>query len=401
MTTQQFMKPTTHYNLWFWLLCIVIGTSANSAFGQIASNQIFPEISISITKKQFNRVQISKGAKIKLNDAILTINGDTTVIKDLHLRGNNTLFFTRKSFSVSLDKSLDITIGDQITNLKKFHLLNLAMDKNLWHNRWSFLIMSQLGIFPPFNTYCTVQINGQSQGIYLLVEKPQHAATSLGSPYIIRRGLDHAIDREYTKIDSKEVLKNYRNQYQSLYQTNKLKDNALYEHICKAINTEHYFKWIGFNYLIMNGDYSDELFLYINPTTKIFEVIAWDYDDIFKAIPHEGLEVRTKAFTDHMIFSIEDSFDRTIASDDFVYSKYLQVMKQLLLDTDSTLLTNASQKILYELDQLSINPENCSATLYLDQIPFDIEDAKYDIEKSMNYLLNHRNIILKKLESTH
>ena len=389
-----------HYLL-LWLPCILILTSGSTAFGQIEFSQNFPEISITMTKKQFNRVQISRGAKIKLNDAIMTINGDSARIKDLHLRGNNTLYFTRKSFSVTLDKSLDVTISKQNINLKKFHLLNLAMDKNIWHNRWSFLIMSQLGIFPPFNTYCTIKINGQSQGIYLLVEKPQHAASAMNSPYIIRRGLDHAIDHEYTDIDSKEELINYRKQYQSLYQTNKLTDTALYEHISKALNTEHYFKWVGFNYFIMNGDYSDELFLYINPTTKVFEVIAWDYDDIFMANPHEGKEVRSKAFTDHMIFSFEDSFDKTIASDDFVYSKYLNVMKELLSDTDSAQLTTAFQKILDELVQLSNNPENCSTTLYLDQIPFDIEDAEYDIQKSMNYLLSHRSIILKKLENIH
>ena len=130
-----------------WLLSIAIFSSSN-AFTQVLSNSPFPEIRITISQRQFNTLQTSKGAKLNLKNAIMTVNGDTAKINDVHLRGNNTLNFKRKSMSVDLDKSIHVKLGEQTVSLKKFHLLNLAMDKNLWHNRWSYLMMSQLGIFP-------------------------------------------------------------------------------------------------------------------------------------------------------------------------------------------------------------------------------------------------------------
>ena len=204
------MHKSAKYHHWFLLISLTLPLYSNALSAQTLNQQSFPEIRITISAGQLKQLKSSKGSKLKMNDAILTINGDTASIKDMNLRGKTTLYFNRKSFSVDLDKTLDVMIEGEKIPLEKIDLLNLAMDKNIWHNRWSFLIMAQLGIFPPFNSYCTVLINNEPQGIYLLVEKPQHAASSLGSPYIIRRGLNHAVDKEYIETASKEELKKYR-----------------------------------------------------------------------------------------------------------------------------------------------------------------------------------------------
>lgn len=39
---------------------------------------------------------------------------------------------------------------------------------------------------------------------------------------------------------------------------------------------------LAFNYLIRNGDYTDELFLYLTGKGNQFQIIPWDYDDIFQ-----------------------------------------------------------------------------------------------------------------------
>ena len=393
------MHKSAKYHHWFLLISLTLPLYSNALSAQTLNQQSFPEIRITISAGQLKQLKSSKGSKLKMNDAILTINGDTASIKDMHVRGKTTLYFNRKSFSVDLDKTLDVMIEGEKIPLEKIDLLNLAMDKNIWHNRWSFLIMAQLGIFPPFNSYCTVLINNEPQGIYLLVEKPQHAASSLGSPYIIRRGLNHAVDKEYIETTSKEELKKYRKQYRSLYETGNLKGEALYQRFNESIYIDHYFTWIGFNYLVMNGDYSDELFLYIHPDTKRYEVIGWDYDDLFKVNPHEGKVIRNQTYKDRMLFSLEDSFDKKIASDDYIYSKYKETLNQLLFLFDSTLVTSSSQKVMHELESLSLNPENVQATRYLDKDPFDIENAKQDMHKSISYLLSHMDILLKKFET--
>ena len=147
----------------------------------------------------------------------------------------------------------------------------------------------------------------------------------------------------------------------------------------------------------MNGDYSDELFLYINPSTGLYEAIGWDYDDLFRMSPHEGQEVRKAQFGEKMIFSLEDSFDRMIAADPVVYSSYLKSLKNVLTICDSTLITTTSQRVLNELDHLNKNEAQRKATLYIDKEEFDIDKTHKDIKESMSFLLTRRRVALKKL----
>jgi CotH kinase protein len=381
-----------------WLMVILLFALTGRSTASAQTNNRFPEIRITISQGQFNRLETTRGAKMELNNAIMMVNGDSAKVKEIHLRGNNSLLYRRKSLSVDLKKNIHLSLQGQSVALKKFDLINLVMDKNLWHNRWAFLTMSKLGFFPLVNTYCTVWINGKPQGIYLLIEKPHHASVDMKSPFMIRRGVHHGIDNEYDDTESKDEAKEYRRQYNSLYKPGSRKGSELYEYYSKAINLDNYFTWIGFNYLIMNGDYTDELFLYINPDTKLYQVIAWDYDDLLLPHPHEGAEIRNSLHPDRMIFSIEDSFDKTIVADDFLYAKYLVTLKKLLLDCDSTMLTETSQEVLHELELLSKDQENSRVTLFLDRDPFDFGGTKNDIGKAIPFLLHRRNSLLENLK---
>ena len=386
-------------NLRFGLLWIASVAIVRPHIVAAQSENSFPEIQLHIYDYQFNSLKKSKGTELKLNNAVLLVNGDTAHLKDIHLRGNNTLYFQRKSLSVDLKKSVAVIQGGQEISLKKFHLLNLSMDKNLWHNRWSYLILKELGLFPSFHSFCTVTINNNPQGIYLLVEKPQHAAEALQSPYIIRRGVKHTIDHDYQETKSKADVKQYKDQYYSLYKTKSFQGEALYDHLNNALDLHLYFKWLAFNYLIMNGDYADELFLYINPKTNKYDVIAWDYDDLFMISPHEGLEARSQQYKKRLIFSLEDELDLTIASDDFVYARYQETLAELFSVCDDNLLSATADQVLAELTSLSKDTINGKTSLYLDKEPFAIEDAQYDINKSIDYLKSRRALILKELAS--
>lgn len=396
------IKTLNNFNfrdLRYKVLWVVYALFVSPPFAAAQATSSLPEIQLNITDHQFNNLQKSKGTKLKLNNAILLVNGDTAKVKDIHLRGNNTLYFKRKSLSIDLGKTLTVTVGSQDIPLKKFHLLNLAMDKNLWHNRWSYTILNELGLFPSFNSFCTLTINDNSQGIYLLVEKPQHAAEVLKSPYVIRRGVQHAIDHDYIDTKSKEEVKQYKELYYSLYKTKSIQGQALYDHLSNALDLNHYFKWLAFNYLIMNGDYADELFLYINPKSKKYDLIAWDYDDLFMVSPHEGREVRNQQYKNRLIFSLEDELDQIIVSDDFVYAKYQEMIIETFSICDDSLLSTTANKVLDELSKLSKDTINAKASLYLDKEPFTLEEARYDINKSIEYLKSRRALILKELDS--
>ncbi len=361
----------------------------------------FPEIRIYISKSQYNTLLQSKGRKLELTKPVFLISGDTAKVKEVHSRGNNSLTFEHKSLSVELANAMDVRINYKKTKIKKFDLLNLVMDKNLWHNRWAFLNMSDLAIFPLLNTFCTLWINDQPQGIYMLVEKPRHYTTSkVKSSYMIRRGVDHVISDEYIDTPSKEDAKKYKQQYLDIYKNiEKHHGDDLLKFLNSKLYLDHYFKWIAFNYLIMNGDYADELYLYVLPENGLFDVIPWDYDDILKPVPHEGREARNSiaSLKNKLIFSSEDPLDRAIGSDEVVYAEYISSFRQLLLALTPENLKRISLQVKEELQLLSTDP-TAPASLFLGKDPFSMTSAEADIDLALDFIISRRNALLKAME---
>jgi len=359
----------------------------------------FPEFRIYLTANQFDKLQKTRGDKLVLDRPVLMVNTDSARVKEIHTRGNNSLKFKRKSFSIELEKNVSIKLGDHKIHLKKFNLLNLAMDKNLWHNRWSNITMNAIGIFPLFNVYCKVWINDQPQGYYLLIDKPQQARAKLNSPYMLRRGMNHSISDEYFDEEHKASVREYRKQFESIYTgITSLGVHDLANKLQKIINMDSYSSFLAFNYLVMNGDYADEVFLYIEPGNHWFEVIPWDYDDILRAYPHEGRLVRNQEFADKKIFSLEEKLDRAIAGNNVLYSNYEVVLKTVLLKLDSATLAQSANQVIYELEQLNQDKSSGAATLFLDKDPFNLEAAKKDMITSVDMILKRRKWILTELK---
>lgn len=361
----------------------------------------FPDMRLHISTGQYTGLLQSKGRKMTLKNPILIVQGDTAKVKEIHSRGNNSLTFEHKSLSVDLNHAVKVRIGGKTIGLKKFDLLNLVMDKNLWHNRWAFLCMQHVSLFPLQQTFSPVWINNQPQGIYLLVEKPRHYITSaIKSPYLLRRGIDHAVADEYIETPSKEEAKKYKAQFTSIYDDiNKLHGQELYDRLNGKINLDHYFKWVAFNYLIMNGDYADELYLYISPTDSRYELIPWDYDDILRPVPHEGLAARNaiEGFKSKYIFSSEDPLDRAIAADAILYKHYLDSFRDLLTNLDESTLSTLADQVRTELQALGAG-EQGRASLFLGKEPWVEADFMADMDRSLDFVLKRRNALLKELQ---
>ena len=385
-------------SLFLLLLCAFLSGTGQ---GRDEARRRFPEIRILISKGQYNILTQSKGQKVTLKQAVMLVNGDTTKVKEIHSRGNNSLKFEHKSLSVDLIDGEDLNGDGKKVKIKKFDLLNLAMDKNLWHNRWAFLGMSELGIFPLYNIYCTVWVNDQPQGIYLLVEKPHHFTEKVKSPYTVRRGPDHSIDAEYVDTPVKEDGKKYRKQYLGLYENiRKYKEEELYKKLDASLMLDQYFLWLAFNYLIMNGDYADEVFFYIDSSTRRFDVLPWDYDDILRPAPHEGFQARNAVpnFKEKLVFSSEDMLDRIIATDNYIYQQYQGTFRKLLTTLPTEALTRLCVQVSDELRELSADPVIAKASLFLGKDPFIMDQAAEEIRLGLDFVIKRRNALLTKLE---
>jgi len=346
-------------------------------------------VNIQIQEKFRQRIRNARGKKLSIPEATIWVNDREYETEDLHLRGNTTLNFERKSFTVELADELTMEGKEGPVKLDAFYLVSLTMDRFYYCNRLSYDLLKALGLFPLYYDYAEVKINGQTQGIYLFVQRPQDwALKTHHAPFMVRRGLDGVIDKERIdkKVDKKEIQA-YRNQFKSIYNLIHLKEGQqLYAELSKIVNLEQYFSCLGFNLLIQNGDYTDEFYFYIDPETKKFNIMPWDYDDIFAREPHEGLDIRSDRFKPGtMLFSSEDMLDRTIATDSCLYKQYLLQLRQVLQRIDACLLQHTLQEIYRDLYPL-YSDETILAALKKDGYHADLELLENSMQQVFNQL---------------
>jgi spore coat protein H len=226
------------------------------------------------------------------------------------------------------------------------------MDRNYIRNRVAFELMDTLGLFRLFYSFGELVLNGSTEGIYMMLERPQDwALKTKDSPLILRRGFDHKVEKIKTgkKIDKSEI-KSYRSTFSNIYKNlNKFQGAELYSKLTQWIDIEMYMQWLAFNYFVHNGDYTDEVYFYIDPNDNRFKIIPWDYDDIFAREPHEGMKQKKSNIKDKLLFSSEDRLDQKIASDPFLYNKYLEQLQAVLDALNPQIVAGVFQNTFAEL----------------------------------------------------
>ncbi|MCK4991703.1 MAG: CotH kinase family protein, partial [Bacteroidales bacterium] len=278
-------------------------------------------------------------------------------LKEIKTRGKSALRFQRKSFAVVLNETLAIEgrSGFDMAYLKRFKLISMAMDKTYIENRIGYGILEEQGIMPLFYRFVELKINGSTQGIYLLVEDPEQYYLDIGSEFILRRGYYNSFDDiEYSPSYHYIPRESYEARFQEIYSSlTTLQGEALYNALNERLNMEQYFRKMGIDYLLQNGDYTDEVYLYalVHQDEPRFSIIPWDYDDLFRSYPHEvGLTWGTgyllgdrhyethqdilDEIGDKMIFSIEDDLDYSIAMDPYLYDQYESTIAGMIEEMD-------------------------------------------------------------------
>jgi spore coat protein H len=234
----------------------------------------------------------------------------------------------------------------------------------------------------------------------MILERPEDwALKHKKSPVIIRRGYDHKIDKikadnKTDRKDAKVYLNNYKQIYKDL---GDYEGEELYSALMEHIDIDYYMKWLAFNYLVHNGDYSDEVFFYIDPKIKKFRIIPWDYDDIFAANPHEGVKQRNKIIGDKMIFSSEDLLDKKIANDPYLYKIYLERLKEVLETLTPDVLKQVIENTYAELYPYYSNKEIISNVQFDYYKDADMKNLKIYLSRIYLILNDFRNSYLHDL----
>jgi len=310
-------------------------------------------IDLEINKSNHNALIQNEGVDIQFKNPSFKFNGDPIPVDLIETKGKSTLAYRRKSYSVELSESINIQFDNRVITLKDFYLISMSMDQYYFRNVLAYRATERIGIPHVSFRYVELRINGNSEGIYLLTQKPRDLALKeIQSPYVIRRDNSYVYRKEKVGDDNTRLMKLCRATFKNIPKAcKKLSGERLYKALGDAIDLKQYMKWLAFNYLVNNGDYTDEVYYFAQPGTQSvhFGIIPWDYDDIFTLSPHEGMEKRNKAIGDVLIFSSEDLLDRTIATDPVLYRKYIDIFKDVLSDLDNELWQSIFEQIYTDL----------------------------------------------------
>jgi spore coat protein H len=358
-------------------------------------------ISFYTSESNYENIKAVDGQKIAVKSATLVINGDTLNPERIRTHGKSTLYFRRKSFSFSLKSEATFRHGEKTESFKKFFVLSLAMDRNYSSNRLAFELMEKIKLFHLFYSFCELRINGQSEGVCMVIERPEDwAIKKKKSPFLIRRGYDENIEKiESGKTTEKAETKKFSYCYHQIYKSlNKYKGEELYKTLSTWLDMDNYFKWLALNFFVRNGDYTDEVYLYIDRSTNKFNIIPWDYDDLFAIVPHEGKVESRKALGDKLIFSSEDLLDKKIASDPYLYKLYLIQLRSVLTMLSPDTLKSAFETTYAELYPYYSKKEIISMSKYDSHKDTNLEKLKNDMTVLYNQLILSRAYYLKYIE---
>jgi spore coat protein H len=359
-------------------------------------------ISFNITNSNYENIKATTGQKISVKATALIINGDTLDPEEINTRGQSTLYFRRKSYSFSLKSEASFRHGERTESFKKFFVLSLSMDKNYSSNRLAFEMMESSQFFDLFYSFCELRINGQSEGICMVIERPEDwAMKKKDSPLLIRRGYNNNIDKIKTgKKTDRDEDKKYKSYFRQIYRSlNKYEGEELYKTLSNWLDMDVYMKWLAFNFFVRNGDYTDEVYFFVDPGTNKFSIIPWDYDDLFSAAPHEGNVESRKLLGDKLFFSTEDLLDKKIVTDPYLYKIYLIQFGELMNQLSTDVLKRVFENTYAELYPYYSNNEIISKSRYDLYKDANLINLKSDMLSLYLHLIIYRDIYLKYLGS--
>ena len=355
-------------------------------------------ISFNTSYSNYEKIKDTIGKKISVKATSLIINGNALEPEEINTRGQSSLYYRRKSYSFSLKSEASFRHGERTESFKKFYLLSLSMDKNYCSNRLAFEMMEASKLFHLFYSFCNLRINGKSEGICMVVERPEDWAMKMkNSPLLIRRGYNTTIDKIIT--DEKSAggkAKKDRDDFREIYRSlNKYEGEEIYKTLSNRLDMDVYMKWLAFNFFVRNGDYTDEVYFFVDPAIDKFSIIPWDYDDLFSMAPHEGIVESRKVLGEKLFYSAEDPLDKKIVTDPYLYKKYLIQFEELMNQLSVDVLKRAFENTYAELYPYYSDNEIISNSRYDRYKNADLIKLKSDLLSLYEQLLVYRDYYLK------
>ena len=301
-----------------------------------------PDAMAELFHKSRGRTVFSNPAKARWREALLRINDLPEFKVLMRVRGAMSTKIRKKSYHVNLMTSQALT--PRIAARKVF-LLNMYTDIYGFKMAFSYDVLNRLGLFPAYHQFAVVYINGEPQGLYLLLERPEDAIKrSVKNVVAVQRQRFYYLETKYAAPDTDPLA--VHKQLRNIHDIKDEKKQVVeYE---KHIDLDLYMKWLAFNSLVQNGDTFDEIFWYEvrkeKETVGRLRLMAWDYDEI----PCEQPEESEK---NPFMWGARNAIDRQIATNRILLNRYRRIMyNQLTQFLTTSYLTKKIDSIQRILD---------------------------------------------------
>ena len=304
------------------------------------------------------------------------------------VRGGSVLNFQRKSYSLNLGTNIYLPINQaSFREFEKFKLISLVYDYTYIENRIAHLLLGEINLWPLHSFFTEVKLNNHHQGLYMFIEDPARYLFDFEmAEAVLRRDYRNVVaEIEMNPSINTEAESYYIDQFTALYKIIlDYSGEQLFTELSRHLNIQNYMRKMALDYILQNGDYTDEIYFYAKSisNTTYFDILPWDYDDLFSNIQHEvgrawavGMVFGERVYysrddvladlNGRLIFSIEDDMDYIIATDDFLYQKYLVELSYVLSKITTSKISSSFQSLNNEL-----------SIFY--QIPEVIEQSEFD-----------------------
>lgn len=338
------------------------------------------------------------------------------VTASAHFRGESSYGCTRRNYSVNLTGKAPRFVFPGFAQ-DKFHLVSMCLDRLYLRNLTALSLMADAGLFPlPFDVVELV-LDGQEQGVYLLIENvadalPVHQSrvTSVLRRYKTPTGSGTLPELKFAApaVGEDAALASYR---QIIDGVQGLSGDKLEAGLRRRLNLDQYLTWLALLNGMQSGDYLDEVFFYAAETTDAegkpgawHQIMGWDQDDLYTACHFQGVNAVNDPAG--IIYCAEAELDRVILGDPVLYRRYATTLGAWLERVtverfaervrgiaDGLLRHFANPKVLAAMTELSILNPDAVMSLDVARTMFD-----RDLELLVTQYQDRRTALLARLQ---
>lgn len=376
-----------------------------------------------VTDAQRTYINQSRGLQYEITNPVpeLLFAGDTFTIDRFEIRGDNTLNFFRKGFSVDMDHKIKLFCPEEMREKKyeEFKLLAMVYDYTYIENSTAIGLFKEAGIWPFLDFFTEVRLNNRTQGVYHFIEDPvRYIIEEKNASFVVRRGYDHVIKSYFISPYLQHDPTVYFDHFEKIYSVLPLySGKQLYDTLSSYMDMEQYFTKLSIDMLVKNGDYTDEIFFYTKVLNdrEIFGCFPWDYDDIFADQPHEigndwatGTLFGSRVYnsTDDvladvglkLLYSVEDDLDYTIARDSYIYQQYLSTLRSVMEKIDEAAIdkifdyTNEHIGWFYRTDSIIAQSKHDVNETNYSLFVSNLAEKRQMLKTRRNWILGELNI---------